>query len=58
MTMNDWRRRLLRLQQAERQARAALVPGMDPLSAERAYEALREIQREIEAHYRIRPPGN
>lgn len=58
MMMDEWRRTLLRLQQEERAAREALAPGLDPLDAERAYEALQAAQRALEDHYAIRPAGN
>lgn len=58
MTMDDWRRRLMDLERAVREARAALKPGMDPLPSERAYEALRQAEAALEEHYRIRPNGN
>lgn len=41
MTMDEWRRQLLALQQAEKEARAKMLEAMAAL----------------EAHYIIRPPG-
>jgi hypothetical protein len=55
MTMDAWRRRLLKLELAVREARVKLKPGLDPLPAEQAYNALREAEAELERHYRLRP---
>jgi hypothetical protein len=55
MTIDDWRRELLRLMQNETNARFEVNQQRDPVAAERAYGALREAQRALTEHYAIRP---
>jgi hypothetical protein len=55
MTMDDWRRRLMLLQRAEREARAKLTPQLGPLESEQAYQALKQAEMELAEHYARRP---
>lgn len=55
LTLESWRRQLLALEQAVREARAQVNAGLDPNDAERAYSALRDAQRAVDEHYAIRP---
>lgn len=55
MMMDEWRRRLLQLMQAERAARDRVNQRPDPLAAEQAYQELRAAEAALEHHYGIRP---
>lgn len=56
MTMDDWRRQLLVLEQEEREARAVVRAGnADPHQSEQAYNALRQAEAALDEHYTIRP---
>lgn len=54
MTPDEWNHQLLELQRAVREAHAAVRAGMDPLPAERAYQALRAAERAVDDHYSVR----
>ena len=55
MTIDEWRRQLLRLMQIEQAARADVNRRPDPAAAELAYSRLRDAERALQQHYTIRP---
>jgi hypothetical protein len=55
MTLEEWRRELLRLMQLEQAARAEVNRRPDPLAAEHAYARLRDARNALQQHYAIRP---
>lgn len=53
--MEGWRRRLLELMQAEREARTRVNERPGPVEAERAYQALQRARTDLVKHYEARP---